>query len=217
MPDLKLRWHKHHGLSGLPLGIGLQSVFDLDVKFEFYGPMFTGAGVEEVVEMIFRGHSDHRSDKVYLPAEVAAGEISFMPFVLSPKPTHHNIEFHRKNGVFAVAGRHGEENAFGLSWEGKEYLRLAFPNETDKFPDTFILIELKNVRGEYLVVKVSSDFAKPREFVVGEPVVVKWEIVGLDDAPECLKKAVEDQRKNAEVEALALRQVRGAFARMKRT
>ena len=211
----RLKWDKHHGVPGLRFGVGLQSVFDRGAKLYFDKSLIMPSANTE--KMIFRGHSDHTTDKVYFPTEAIsneernAGLFLFVPFIVSPKPKYHKIEFQRRD-VWAVAGRHGEDEPFGLSWDqkpGKLFLPLAFPNETGKFPDTFILIEKKNKGAdpEYVVIKFSSDFAKPKEFVVGEPVVVSWEVVDLAFAPECLQKAVEDRKTELEEEVERLKKI----------
>lgn len=210
-----LKWDKHHGVPRLSFGVGLQSVFDRGAKLYFDKSLIMPSANTE--KMIFRGHSDHTTDKVYFPTEAIsneernAGLFLFVPFIVSPKPKYHKIEFQRRD-VWAVAGRHGEDEPFGLSWDqkpGKLFLPLAFPNETGKFPDTFILIEKKNKGAdpEYVVIKFSSDFAKPRELVVGEPVVVSWSVVPISEAPECLQKELEKRQDEMAIDALADRQV----------
>src|SRR3989338_9102113 len=213
----RLKRDKRHGVPGLRFGVGLQSVFDRGAKFNFDKSLIIpGANPEK---MIFRGHSDHTTDKVYFPTEAIsneerdAGSFLFVPFVVSPKPKYHKIEFQRRD-VWAVAGRHGEDEPFGLSWDqkpGKLFLPLAFPNETGRFPDTHILIENKKAEGGFLVVKFSSDFAKPRELVVGEPVVVNWAVVPISEAPKCLQKELEKRQDEMAMDVLADKQV-SAFA-----
>ncbi len=208
-----LRFNKHHGVPGLSFGVGLQSVFDRGANFIFQ--VVLGA----TDKMIFRGHSDHTTDKVYLPAEIISneerntGSFLFVPSIVSPQPKYHKIEFQRRD-VWAVAGRRGEDKPFGLSKDGNPFLSLAFPSIDfpnkdgfDSFPDTYILIENKKAENGFLVIKLSSDFAKPQEFVVGEPVVVNWAIVPADEAPECLKKELEDKLDELKMNALADRQV----------
>ena len=214
----ELKWDKHHGVPGLRFGIGLQSVFERpfvggkrgDVRFEFDRSLIVPGA--DTAKMVFLGHSDHTTDKVYLPAKVDAESktMSFMPFVLSPEPNFHKIELQRRDD-WAVVGRHGEDESFGLSKDYQPLLRLAFPNETGRFPDTHILLEKKGAEGGFLTLMFFSSFS-PRKFIVGEPVVVSWAIVPISEAPECLQKALENRRDEIKINALADEQV-SAFAK----
>ncbi|MEK7566540.1 MAG: hypothetical protein AAB527_00170 [Patescibacteria group bacterium] len=227
----QVQWHKYHGIPKFPIEIGLGSSFPTEEVFSFGESLRPPKQVME--KMIYRALGSQTSDKAYLPAvhvfanfseklgTYDSGSLMFAPFIVSPEAKHHQLELHRKDKTFVVCGRHGEQDAFGFSVSDRgdpNYLRLAFPNETDKFPDTFILIERREGEDEggeskYDIIKFTSDFAKPDKFVVGKPVVVNWEVVDLASAPDCLKKAVEDRIKNAENEAKAAEQALSAFAR----
>ena len=220
---IQVRWHKYHGLPKFPIEIGLGSSFPKGAKFSFREPLCPPDHArKKVIYRAVRSQVSDKAylpaDHVFAnfskeTGRYDSGSVIFTPFVVSPEAKHHQLEFHRKGGAFMVCGRHGEPDAFGFSVSDRgdpNYVRLAFPNETGAFPDLFILIERRveqecrcdgectcdelNSEPEYNVIEITSGFAKPYKFVVGEPIVVNWEIVDLTSAPDCLKKAVEDRK-----------------------
>lgn len=217
------RWHKFHGIPKFPIEVGLGSSFPRGAVFSFGSLRPQEDAKKKIIYKAVGKQTSEKAylpaDHIFSNFSETlgtydSGSLMFAPFVVSPEAKHHQLELHRKGGAFMVCGRHGEQDAFGFSVSDRgdpNYVRLAFPNETGAFPDLFILIEHRieheclcggecECEGkfiavpEYDVIKFSSGFAKPDKFVVGKPVVVNWEIVSLDSAPDCLKKAVENRK-----------------------
>ena len=218
-----LVWKKYHDLyvpeftTDFPLVIGMSSSFPKGADFSFEKSLLPGHSVDN---MVHRAGGKIAADKVYLPAVKTSGHpmyFDFLPFVLAPEAKFHQIEFHRlDSNVFMICARHGEDQAFGFSYNDREnphYLRLAFPNETGKFPDTFILVELKNAPGEikHLVLHFVSDFARPQKFEAGKPVPVFIWFEEVHDAPDCLKMAAGKRMKDLENIAKAEEFERGGY------